>query len=126
LVGDLIFYSIEPGRIEEVKFSASVIIESHIVRQISDFSFYLYRMSGGVYSTNPHTTCSRFRQSEDHQNGGGFPRAIGTEQPKNFSGINRQIQTIDRRQVFVFFGQMGKLDDGWLVHNYLLPNFRNK
>src|SRR5690606_41522828 len=65
----------------------------------------------------------RLRESEHHQNGGRLARTVWSEQSKNFTFSNRQIQVIHRRKFAVLLGKAFKFDNG-LIHR--LPPSRSE
>ena len=118
-------HSVQPSGKSEILPSSHIAIETDIVRKISDHRFYSQRISRAVTAGNRRRACRWLCQAEQHQDRRCLSCAVWSEQSKDFSFANGEIQIVYCDFRSVPLRQMRSLNDilHFLSHVYRLPNF---
>ena len=53
---------------------------------------------------------SRLQESDQHADGGGLARAVGAEEPEDFSGADFEVHVVHRHEIPELLGQLLGLD----------------
>jgi hypothetical protein len=82
--------TVQPRHVKQVFSRAKVVVETRIFRQIADALFYFKRLMGGVETAHGHIARSGFGESQQHENGGCFARAVRPEKSEDFPFFNSE------------------------------------
>src|SRR5690606_30228588 len=71
-------------------------IQRDFLRHDAEQLFRLYRLVGDGIAADGGVAARGREQTADHRDGGGFARAVGTQQTENFAFANLEVDTFDR------------------------------
>ena len=106
----------QPRRIAQIVGGGELIVEADRVGQIADAALDRERLARRIEPEHAHLAAGYFGQSEQHQDGGRLPRAIGPEQPEYFPALDAERDVIDRGRAAIGLGEAVGLDDDVPAH----------
>ena len=110
----------QPRGVAHIVGGREIVIEADLVRQVTDPPFDRERLP---YRIKAEHTCLPVRdvaQTEQHQDGRGLARSVGTEQPEDLALRDRERDPLDDSDPVIALGEALYLDD--VVRTHRRPN----
>ena len=120
---------VEPAGVAEVLAPGHAVVEAHRIRQVPNPALDRERVTGWIETENLDGAGGWFDQAEKHQDGGGLPGPVWSQEPEDFTGLELELEVVDHSSLAVILRQVMRDDGGGggrlvLRQSYLRPKRR--